>query len=133
MAAARFLNMVYTECSPELEAKFNRWYNEVHIPLLFKYPGLKKVTRYERLGDNKEQARYLAVYEYDTREDLERFPDSVEFKEATDEMQGNTFHHVFDGRKGSKWSPGSMCRPERLEMDGPVDKPPFAQFPRAPC
>jgi len=88
MAAARFLNMVYTECSPELDAKFNRWYNEVHIPLLFKYPGLKRVTRYERLGDNKEQARYLAVYEYDTREDLERFPDSVEFKEATDEMQG---------------------------------------------
>jgi len=88
MAKARILNMIYTECRADIEAKFNKWYNEVHIPLLFKYPGLKKVTRYQRAGDNKEQAKYLAVYEYDTKEALEGFPKSQEFKVAIAEMEG---------------------------------------------
>ena len=87
MAKARIINMVYTECAADKDAAFNKWYNEVHIPLLFKYPGVKKVTRYQRTGDNKEQAKYLAVYEYDTQAALEGFPQSQEFKAAIDEMQ----------------------------------------------
>ena len=87
MPKARILNMVYTECISGDEAKFNKWYNEVHVPMLFKNPGLKRVTRYQRMGDNKQQAKYLAVYEYDTREDLKAFPESEEFKAAMAEVQ----------------------------------------------
>jgi heme-degrading monooxygenase HmoA len=87
MTKARILNMVYSECTAENDARFNKWYNEVHIPLLFKYPGLKKVTRYQRMGDNREQAKYLAVYEYDTREELKAFEKSGEFKAAMAESQ----------------------------------------------
>jgi heme-degrading monooxygenase HmoA len=46
---------------------------------------LKKVTRSQRYGDNKEQATYLAVYEYDTLKDLKAFPKSAEFKAAMEE------------------------------------------------
>jgi heme-degrading monooxygenase HmoA len=87
VTGARILNMVYSECPAENDTRFNRWYNEVHVPLLFKYPGLKKVTRYQRLGDNREQAKYLAIYEYDTPEDLEAFPKSEEFQAAMAEAQ----------------------------------------------
>lgn len=87
MAKARILNMVYTDCPAAKDAAFNKWYNEVHIPMLMKYAGLKKVTRYQRMGDNKDQARYLAVYEYDKQADLEAFPKSEEFKAAMAETE----------------------------------------------
>ncbi len=34
------INMVATRCQPEVEVKFNKWYDEIHIPLLFKFPGM---------------------------------------------------------------------------------------------
>ncbi len=83
MAKARIINAVATECAPENDVKFNKWYNEVHVPMLMKYKGIKKVTRY-RMIDAK--PRFLAVYEYDSREDLDNLPNSPEFKAAIAEM-----------------------------------------------
>jgi len=39
------LSIVASECSPEVEVKFNQWYNDVHVPMLMKYDGLKKASR----------------------------------------------------------------------------------------
>jgi uncharacterized protein (TIGR02118 family) len=87
MAQARILNIVATESPPQDDAKFNKWYNEVHIPLLFKYKGLKKVTRYQLMGKGGGQgAKYLAIYEYDDKDEMDAFPRSPEFKAAIDEM-----------------------------------------------
>ncbi len=91
MTSPRILNMVYTECVDADEAKFNKWYNEVHVPMLFKNPGLKKVTRYQRVGDNQEQAQYLAIYEFDTTEEQKAFLDSKEFKAAGADVE-ETWH-----------------------------------------
>ena len=44
MTASRIVNIVGTDC-PQNEAKLDKWYNEVHVPMLFKYKGMKKVTR----------------------------------------------------------------------------------------
>ena len=68
MAKNMTVNIVGTECAPEYEDKFNKWYNEVHIPLVLKAKELKKVTRYRLMGDNKEHAKYLAVYEYESQD-----------------------------------------------------------------
>jgi antibiotic biosynthesis monooxygenase (ABM) superfamily enzyme len=84
MANARIINVVATECAPENDAKFNKWYDEVHIPMFLKYKGLKKVTRYRNIDD---KTRFLAIYEYDTKEDLNNLPNSPEFKAAIAEMQ----------------------------------------------
>jgi uncharacterized protein (TIGR02118 family) len=84
MAKARIINIVATQCTPENDAKFNKWYNEVHIPMLMKFKGMKKVTRY-RIIDEK--PRFLAVYEYDTKEDLDALSKSPEFQAAMAEMQ----------------------------------------------
>ena len=86
MAKARFLNIVGTECQSQDEASFNKWYNEVHIPMLLKYQGLKKVTRYKLMGEANDQAKYLAVYEYDSQEAINGMSMSPEFKAAIDEM-----------------------------------------------
>jgi len=43
MTEAMILNIVASDCPAELEDKFNRWYNEVHIPMLFLFKGLKTV------------------------------------------------------------------------------------------
>jgi hypothetical protein len=86
MAKARLVNMVATECESKDESNFNKWYNEVHIPMLLKYKRLKRVTRYRLMGDAKDQAKYLAVYEYDDKESLDGMSKSPEFKAAIDEM-----------------------------------------------
>jgi uncharacterized protein (TIGR02118 family) len=87
VAKARIINIVATECVPEDDAKFNKWYNEVHIPMLMKYKGIMKVTRYKILEAKQEKPRYLAVYEYDKKEDLDKLTASPEFKAAIEEMQ----------------------------------------------
>lgn len=86
MAKTRIINIVCTECAPENEAKFNKWYNEVHIPMLMKYKGIKKVTRYKVSEDNAKRPRFLAVYEYDSRKDLDALTTNPDFKAAIAEM-----------------------------------------------
>ena len=85
MSKARIINIVATDCPPADEAKFNKWYDDVHIPMLMKYKGIKKVTRYKVAGDTK-MAKYLAVYEYDSKKDMDAQMTGPEFKAAIDEM-----------------------------------------------
>lgn len=95
MAKTRVLNIVATECAAKDDANFNNWYNEVHIPLLMKYKGIKKVTRYRILDEKTKKSRYIAIYEFETKKDLDGLPASPEFKTAIEEMQstwqGETF------------------------------------------
>ncbi|OGN94562.1 MAG: hypothetical protein A2Y89_04200 [Chloroflexi bacterium RBG_13_51_18] len=105
MAKPRVLNIVATECAPKNDSKFNKWYNEVHIPLLMKYKGIKKVTRYKILDEKTDKPRYIAIYEFDTKEDLNALNTSAEFKAAIEEMQGTWKGDMFD----IKWA--VSCEP----------------------
>ena len=104
MAKARILNIVASEC-PNNEAKFNKWYNEVHIPLLFKYKGLKKVTRYQLMGEGRGGAKYLAIYEYDDKAAMDAFPKSAEFKAAIDEMNETMKENKFEIKWAANYEP----------------------------
>jgi uncharacterized protein (TIGR02118 family) len=105
MAKTRILNIVATECPPKDDAKFNKWYNEVHIPLFLKYKGLKRVTRYRTIEAPGAKPRYLAIYEVDTKEDLNGMFASPEFKAAREEMEETWKGHMFD----VKWA--ISCEP----------------------
>lgn len=105
MAEGTILNIVATECPAETEEKFNEWYNEVHIPLLFKFQGIKKVTRYQLMGESKEQARYLAFYEYESKETMDAFATSPEFAAAMEEMQGTWKGGGFDIKWMASYEP----------------------------
>jgi antibiotic biosynthesis monooxygenase (ABM) superfamily enzyme len=87
MSKNRVLNIVATECLPEYEDRFNKWYNEVHIPMLLKYKGLVKVGRYRLMGEGDEHARYLAIYEFEDNKALEGFQTSPELAAGMEEMQ----------------------------------------------
>lgn len=100
MAKARILNIVASDCPAEVDAKFNKWYNEVHIPLLFKYKGLKRVTRYQLMpGGRGQGAKYLAIYECDSKDEMNAFPQTPEFKAAVDEM-----NETWRGKFEIKWA-----------------------------
>lgn len=87
MTDSIILNIVASDCSAELEDKFNRWYNEVHIPMLLRFKGLKKVSRYQLAGEIKDQAKYLAFYEFENEKAVADFTKSPELTAATDEMK----------------------------------------------
>ena len=105
MGKASILNIVATDCPAENDAKFNKWYNEVHIPLLFKFRGIKRVSRYKLMSENKDTPKYLAFYEYESKEDLEANPRSPEFAAAMQEMQETWKDGGFDIKWAASYEP----------------------------
>ena len=87
MSEQKVINIVGSQCQPEDEERFNKWYNEVHIPLLLRYKGLKGVARYKLAGEPGGMPQYIAVYSFASQEDLEGFGKSAEFTAAIEEMQ----------------------------------------------
>ena len=45
------LLMVWTDIDPELEAEFNNWCDEEHLPRLLEVPGFLSAGRYVAVGD----------------------------------------------------------------------------------
>lgn len=80
------INMVLVDCQPSVEAKYNKWYNEVHIPLIMKYSGIVGTTRYQLLKGPEGQARYLTIYEFKDQQAMDDFPKSAEYKVVDDEL-----------------------------------------------
>jgi hypothetical protein len=66
---ARTIMAVLTNpSSPEQEAEYNAWYNEVHLKELMEVPGIVGATRYklaEGASPAQSEHRYLALYEVD--------------------------------------------------------------------
>ncbi len=85
MAKIPIINIVTTQCSHQDEARFNKWYNEVHIPMLMKYRGVKTVARYKVM--NAKSPQFIAIYRFDSLKDFEAFGASPELKAAIEEMQ----------------------------------------------
>ena len=87
MVQRPMLNIITTQCSPRDEARFNRWYNEVHIPMLMKYKGVKGVARYKVTSEKTEKPQYIAIYRFNSQKDFEDFGKSPEFAAAIEEMK----------------------------------------------
>jgi uncharacterized protein (TIGR02118 family) len=87
MPDRKIINIVGTRCRPQDEEKFNKWYNEIHIPMLLKFKGLKGAARYKLAGESAEMPTYIAIYEFASRKDFEDFGQSPEFAAAIEEMQ----------------------------------------------
>ena len=99
MAKANLINVVATECAAGKEEFFNKWYNETHIPMLMKYKGIKKVTRYKLTGEVQGQAKYLAIYEFADKQTMDHMHHTKEFAAAMEEMQG-----TWKGDNFLKWA-----------------------------
>lgn len=76
MTEGPILYIVATETTADKEVMFNKWYDEVHVPMLLDYKSIKKATRYKiinNMGENKGQATYLACYEFETEAAFEGY------------------------------------------------------------
>lgn len=76
-----------TDCAPEHDTAYNRWFNEVHIPMLLKFKGLKAVWRGKLLGEAADQPKYVVAYQFDSQKDYEAYQNSAERQAALEEME----------------------------------------------
>jgi heme-degrading monooxygenase HmoA len=99
----KIIMIAANEPSPEKEAEYNEWYNQKHVPMMFAFKGMKKATRYHLLGENKECSRYLSVYEFDSKEDMQAFPKSAEFVAACQDFDEKWKDGGFDRKWGASY------------------------------
>ncbi|MFC2039730.1 DUF4286 family protein [Chloroflexota bacterium] len=91
MKSDHVILMVGINCPPKNDQRFNEWYEDEHIPSLFKYKGIKKLTRFSILEGanqnykNTEYPRYLAIYSFENEKTLRNFIESPEFIAARKE------------------------------------------------
>ncbi|UCD08837.1 MAG: hypothetical protein JSU79_10850 [Dehalococcoidales bacterium] len=87
MASYKIIQIVASQSTPDKEEEFNRWYTDVHVPMFFGFDGLKQAGRYRCIGDAGDNARYLAIYEFEDEEALAAFPKSEAFAEAVKDFE----------------------------------------------
>jgi len=58
---ASYIYVVRMDIDPEKELEFNEVYDNEHIPIILKVPGVLSASRF-KCGSNEEQ-QYLAIYE----------------------------------------------------------------------
>ena len=80
------LFIVATECLPEVEEKFNKWYDEIHVPMLLKIKGLTEVTRYKVVTATGEYPKYMATYKFESPSAYEAFETGPELIAAREEI-----------------------------------------------
>ena len=85
METKPIIHLVAADCRPEHEAKFNKWYNDIHIPMLLKFKGIKKVTRYKITKEAKEYPKYLTIYTFESQKAYEEYEASPELTAAREE------------------------------------------------
>ena len=91
------LFFVGSQCTPEQEEKFNKWYNETHIPMLLKARGMVGATRYKLAPIIEgEYPTYLAIYEFEDRQAFEEFWSGSVLVAAREEMKETWGDKPFD-------------------------------------
>jgi hypothetical protein len=60
----------------------DKWYDEVHFPILFRSNKLRSIARYKVIDSSAEFVRYFIICRYDSENDFEVFKASREFREA---------------------------------------------------
>ena len=86
MEAKSVIWMVGTQIKPGVdEEKFNKWYDEVHIPMLLKGDYCKRVSRsimapktHVVANETHECPKYLTIYEFENEEKFEAWMNSPE-------------------------------------------------------
>jgi len=83
------INVVGMRCKPDEEARFNKWYDETHIPMLMKFKNLLAVARFKILKEKPDYPNYIAIYQFVNRESYEAYEKSLELAEATAERNAS--------------------------------------------
>ena len=87
MSAGDVVLVAGTDCPPETEEEFIKWYDEVHIPAILSFRGTTEVTRYRIVTENKEYPRHLVTYRINKKdfEDWLKSPESAASRSSSKE------------------------------------------------
>jgi Domain of unknown function (DUF4286) len=92
---------VQMDVPAELEAEFNRIYDEDHVPTILKVPGVRSCRRYRLEHSTRPgMPRYLAVYEVDSADVINgpawtEASDAGEWKPKIRPHTMNRMHSIF--------------------------------------
>ncbi len=87
MANNSVIYIVGTQCQVKDDAKFNKWYNEIHVPMLMKSGKVQSVSRYKVIGNPDDPPRYIAIYKFANLTDYEAHEASPKVAAARKEMR----------------------------------------------
>jgi hypothetical protein len=74
----KYLFIAQSDCSdPKREVEFTKWLEEIHVPDIFKTPGIVKATRYTNTDPStNKRPKNMVVYEIET-DDIKKFDASL--------------------------------------------------------
>jgi hypothetical protein len=76
------IDILESQYRKEDDASVNRWYNEIHMPILMKSDKVKSISIYKAMGDSSDFVRYFIICKYASQKDFESFLASQEFEDA---------------------------------------------------
>lgn len=82
MPESQVIDILEAQCRTEDEEIVNKWYNEFHMPVLFKSGKLCTVSRYKVMGGSPDIVRFFTICKYDSEETFKEFLASPEFEAA---------------------------------------------------
>ncbi|MFC1981314.1 DUF4286 family protein [Chloroflexota bacterium] len=86
MGTKPIIHIVATQCQPEVQEKYRTWADEIHVPMLLKFNGIKGITRYERITKNAEYPLNLFIWEFDSQNAFEEYETSPELAAAREDV-----------------------------------------------
>ena len=102
--------IVGIQCKAEVEAKFNTWYDDVHVPMLLKGGHVKKVTRFKladetyHVGTTTQACpNYLTIYEFENRDQFDSWMTSPARAEAGDDKTKTWFENPYEVRWATRY------------------------------
>lgn len=76
------INISAFDIEPGSEGDFFSWYDEIHIPMLLKFPGLRRASRAEIREENDQYPRFLTFFELEDEEAFAAYLTSPELRGA---------------------------------------------------
>ena len=102
--------IVGIQCKAEVEAKFNTWYDDVHVPMLLKGGYVKKVTRFKladetyHVGTTTQACpNYLTIYEFENRDQFDSWMKSPVRAEAGDDKTKTWSENPYEVRWATRY------------------------------
>lgn len=84
------IDILEQRCREEDEEAVNLWFNNFHMPVLFKSGKVRSIARYKALGGSEGEVRFFTICKYDNSKEFNDFLACPEFAAAGDkspEMQ----------------------------------------------
>ena len=77
--------VVGSECSPEVEEGYHKWY-EKHVADVLAFKGTRRAARLKLVGEEKgKYPQYLAVYEFESQQDAAEYDNTPTHYEAIED------------------------------------------------